>query len=135
MPSKKMRITGWVISVLVFLMLAVVSASGKFVEWEGKTEMFEKMGFSTELMMRIGVLEVILAVLFLVPRASFLAAVLLTGYLGGAVVTHLRVGEPFFFPILVGIVMWTGRGLRRPEVFALAWGTGHSPRSASAAKV
>ena len=127
MPSKAQRITGWVVSVLVSLFLMGPSAVGKFVEWEGKAEMFEKMGVTSELVFKIGVLEIALALLFLIPRTSFLAAILLTGYLGGAVMTHLRIGEPLYFPIILGVVMWIGLGLRRPEIFALA--VGKPPRT------
>jgi multidrug efflux pump subunit AcrB len=126
---KTKRTIGWVLSIFVSLFLIGPSAMGKFVDWEGKTEMFEKMGLTTDLSMKIGVLEVFLAILFLIPRASFLAAILLTGYLGGAVMTHVRVGEPFFFPIIIGIVMWIALGLRRPEVFALAFGSTDRPPS------
>jgi hypothetical protein len=74
-------------------------------------------------MKKIGVVEVIVAVLLLIPRASFVGALLLTAYLGGATATHVRVGEPFFMPILIGVFMWIGYGLRRPEVFSLALGS------------
>lgn len=121
-PSKKQRIAGWVLSCLVAVMLMGPSAMGKFTEWEGKEKMLETMGFSTDLMFKIGILEVALAVLYLIPRTSFLGAILLTGYLGGATVTHVRLNEPFFMPILIGVVMWIGCGLRRPEIFALAAG-------------
>jgi len=122
MPSKKARITGWVLSLLVSLFLIGASGVPKFMEWEGKAEMFDKMGVTTDLIMKIGVLEIALALLFLVPRAGFLAAILLTGYLGGAVMTHVRIGDPFYFPIIIGVVMWISLGLRQPEVFALALG-------------
>lgn len=123
MKSKTKSIVGWVMSGLLSAFLILASASGKFVEWEGKAEMFDKLGFSSELMAKIGVLEVLLAVLILIPRASFLGAILLTAYLGGATVTHLRVGEAFFFPILVGVFLWIALGLRRPEIFSLAIGS------------
>src|SRR5687768_6258982 len=99
-PSKTQRIIGWILSGLVAALLIGPSALGKFIEWEGKEEAFEKMGFTTDLMFKIGILEVLLAVLFLIPRTSFIGAILLTGYLGGATVTHLRVGEPAFVPVL-----------------------------------
>jgi hypothetical protein len=124
--SKKQRIVGWIISGIVGLFLGGPSAIGKFVEWDGKAKMFEHIGFSTELIFQIGILEVVLAMLFVIPRTSFLGAILLTGYLGGATVTHLRVGDPFVMPIIIGIVMWIGLGLRRPEVFSLACGAGTS---------
>ena len=123
MKTSKSKLTGWVLSILLAAFLIGVSATGKFTEWEGKAQMFEKMGFSTDLMFRIGVLEVLTTILFVIPRTGFLGAILLTGYLGGATVTHLRVGDPFFFPVIIGIVMWVALGLRRPEVFSLASGS------------
>lgn len=118
----KSKLAGWILSVLVFLFLVVVSASGKFLDWEGKEEMFAKMGFTTDLMQKIGILEVAFAILFLIPRTAFLGAILLTGYLGGAVVTHLRVNDPAFFPIMIGVVAWIALGLRNPLIFRLALG-------------
>lgn len=120
--SKTKRLIGWILSGLIGLMLIGPSALGKFVEWEGKAQMLEHMGFTSELLMKIGVLEVILAALYLIPRTSFLGAILLTGYLGGATVTHVRLGEPFFMPIVIGIVMWVALALRKPEIFRLANG-------------
>lgn len=67
-------------------------------------------------------IEIAVAILFLIPRTSFVGAILVTGYLGGAVWTHLRVGDPWFFPIIIGVVMWVALGLRRPAIFALASG-------------
>ena len=117
--SSKSQIAGWVLSGLVSVFLAGPSAIGKFVEWEGKAKMFDHIGFTNDVIMKIGVLEIILAILFLIPRTGFLGAILLTGYLGGATVTHVRVGDPYFFPIVLGVVMWIGMGLRRPAVFSL----------------
>lgn len=123
MSSSKKKIAGWVISGLVAALLIGPSAiGGKFLAWEGKEEMFGKMGFTIDLMKKIGVLEVVIAGLYLIPRTSFVASILLVGYLGGAVVTHLRVGEPFFVPVIVGVLVWVGLGLRTPGVFSLAAG-------------
>ena len=127
MTTSKSKLTGWVLSILLTAFLIGASATGKFTEWEGKAQMFEKMGFSTELMFKIGVLEVVIAVLFVIPRTGFPGAILLTGYLGGATVTHLRVGEPVFMPVIIGIVIWVALGLRRPEVFSLAIGSSPAP--------
>jgi hypothetical protein len=123
---------GWGMSILLSLFLIVASAGGKFTEWEGKAEMFDKFGYSPELMTRIGVMEVILALLILIPRIEFVSAILLTAYLGGAVATHVRVDDPFYFPILTGIFLWVAMGLRRPEIFRLAFGT--SSRAAQSHK-
>lgn len=121
--SRKQRIVGWVLSVLLAMLLIGPSAMGKFVEWEGKEEAFAKMGFTTDLMLKIGVVEVIVAILFLIPRTAFVGTILLTGYLGGATVTHLRVADPFFMPVVIGVIAWIAMGLRRPEVFRLAFGS------------
>ena len=120
--SQKLKITGWVLSVLIALFLIVASATGKFTQWEGKSEMFAKMGWTEDVMFKIGIVEVAIAVLFLIPRTSFVAAILLAAYLGGATATHVRVGDPFFFPIIIGVLAWIALGLRRPEVFRLAFG-------------
>lgn len=121
-----MRYIGWGLSALLGLFLIAASAGGKFTEWEGKAEMFEKLGFSLDQMFRIGILEVVITVLFLIPRTGFLGAILLTGYLGGAVVTHLRVGDAFVMPIIMGVVVWIALGLRQPVIFGLAAGHRHS---------
>lgn len=121
MKTSKKRIAGWVLSVLISAFLIVASASGKFLEWEGKAEMFDQLGWTTDVMFKIGVVEVAIAVLFLIPRAAFLGAILLTAYLGGAVSTHVRVEEPFFIPIVIGILAWIALGLRDQRVFATAF--------------
>lgn len=90
--SRQPKIAGWILSVLIALFLIGASAMGKFTQWEGKAEMFAKMGWMEEVMFKIGIVEVTIAILFLIPRTSFVAAILLAAYLGGAVATHLRVG-------------------------------------------
>jgi hypothetical protein len=55
------------------------------------------------------------------PRTAFIAAILLTGYLGGPVATHVRVSDPFFIPIVIDVVAWFALGLRDPRVFTLAF--------------
>lgn len=121
------RRVGWGLSLLLVVFLIGVSAVGKFTEWEGKEAMFAKFGYTTDLMARIGVVEVVLALLLLVPRAGFLAAVLLTGYLGGATATHVRVGDPFYMPPVIGVLVWVAVGLRTPGVFRLAAGLPAAP--------
>ncbi len=120
--SKKLKIAGWTLSVLIALFLIGASAMGKFTQWEGKSEMFAKMGWSEAVMVKIGIVEVVIAILFLIPRTSFVAAILLAAYLGGAVATHVRVGDSFLFPIIIGVVAWISLGLRKPDVFRLALG-------------
>ncbi len=117
----KARLTGWILSGLLSAFLILASASGKFMQWEGKAEMFAKLGWTEDVMFRVGIVEVAIAVLFLIPRTTFIGAILLTGYLGGAVATHVRVADPFFMPIIIGVVAWIALGLRDPRVFTMAF--------------
>jgi hypothetical protein len=121
--SKRRRIVGWILSVLIALFLIGASAMGKFTQWEGKAEMFAGMGWTEDVMVKVGVVEVIIAILFLIPRSAFVAAILISAYLGGAVATHVRVGEPFFFPVIICVAAWIALGLRNPDVFRLALGS------------
>ncbi len=127
MPTKAQQITGWVLTGLVGLFLIVASGIPKFIDFPGKTEMFDKLGITAELSPILGVIEIAVTILFLIPRTSFVGAILVTGYLGGAVWAHLRVGDPWFFPIIIGVIMWIALGLRRPTIFALALGKGNQP--------
>ena len=129
MSPKAQRITGWVLTVLVGIFLIGLSGVGKFTDFPDKEVMFKKIGVPMELSYTLGVIEVAVTLLFLIPRTSFLGAILVTGYLGGAVWTHLRVGDPWYFPIIIGVVMWFALGLRQPTIFALA--LGKSPRPAN----
>ena len=83
---------------------------------------FEKMGLTTQQVFVIGIVEIVIVVLYLIPRTSFLGAILLTGYLGGATFVHVRRQELFIAPIVFGVLLWVGLGLRRPEIFQLAFG-------------
>jgi uncharacterized membrane protein YphA (DoxX/SURF4 family) len=121
--SKKQRIAGWIVSGLIAAFMAF-SASGKFRDFPGKAEMFSHLGWSVDTMKYVGVVEILVAVLFLVPRTAFLGALVLTAYLGGATAAHVRVGDPFFFTIIVGVVVWVGYALRRPDVIKGAFGPG-----------
>jgi hypothetical protein len=124
-PSKVKRRIGWGLSWLVGLFLIGASGVPKFMDWPGKAEMLNHMGIAANLLPRIGVLEILVGVLFLIPRTSFLGAILVTGYLGGAVMTHVRIGDPAFnvvFPGIIGLIMWIGLALRQSAIFSLAFG-------------
>lgn len=126
----KRAIAGWVLSVLITAFL-IFSASGKFLDWEGKEEMLAKMGWTVDTVKAIGVVEVVIALLLLVPRAAFLAAVLLSAYYGGAVATHVRMNDAFWFPIALGVLTWIAVGLRDGRVFDAAFGAPRKVDSAS----
>jgi hypothetical protein len=117
----KKALAGWILSALIALFLIAGSASGKFTEWEGKDEMFVKLGWGKEVMVKIGIVEVAAAILFLIPPTAFIGAILLSAYLGGAVATHVRINDHFFFPIIIGVLVWVALGLRDSRVFANAF--------------
>jgi DoxX-like family len=119
---------------MVGLFLIVAGGVPKFIDWTGKQEMFDKIGVPTNLSFTLGIIEMAVAILFLIPRTSFVGAILVTGYLGGAVWTHLRVGDPWFFPIIIGVIMWVALGLRQPTIFALALGKRLPPTNTEANK-
>ena len=82
-----------------------------------------QLGLPEGLMVTLGVLEAILLLLYLVPRTAILGAILWTGYLGGAILTNLRVGLPLFshvlFPTYVAALLWIPLYLREPRLRAL----------------
>lgn len=116
------RMTGWILSVLLVGFLCF-SASGKlFIDFPDKEKMFAHFGWTLQGMKTVGILEIAFALIFLLPRLGFWGAILLTAYLGGAVTTHMRIGDAWFFPIIIGVLVWVAYGLRQPEVFRLALG-------------
>ena len=86
-------------------------------------EAFAKLGYSISLAIPLGIIEIACIALYLIPRTSVLGAVLLTGYLGGAVATNLRTGAPLFsnvlFPVYVGVLLWGGLYLRDSALQAI----------------
>lgn len=121
-PSRSTgKIVGWVLSGLLTAFM-LFSSVGKFSTFEGKAEMFEKLGWSEAVMFNIGIVEVIIAVMFLIPRTAFFGAILITAYLGGAIATHVRISDSFIFPIIIGVIYWVALGLRDQRIFALAFG-------------
>ena len=81
---------------------------------------FQELGWPLSLSVVLGIIELICVLFYLYPRTSVVGAILLTAYLGGAVVTQLRVGNPLFgetlFPVYVGILVWAGLYLREPRL-------------------
>ena len=116
--SPAARWTGWVLSVLPALLLCF-SASMKFVNPPAVSDSFTHLGWPMRLAIVLGVLEVSVALIYLIPRTAVLGAILCTGYLGGATATTLRVGDSFMGPVILGMVIWLGLYLRDPRVRAL----------------
>jgi hypothetical protein len=120
---------GRVISGLVVLFLAM-DATMKVLEVPVAMEGTEKIGWPVGVVFWLGLLQVACLALYLIPRTALIGAVLWTGYLGGAIATHLRVLDPVFshtlFPIYVAVFLWGGLFLRDARVGALI-----APRSAT----
>lgn len=116
--TKKMLWAGYVLSLLPALLL-LFSAFMKLSKNPQAVEGFKKYGYQDGAIFSIGVLEVLCTLIYLIPRTSVLGAILLTGYMGGAIVTHLRAGEPFVVQMLVGVIIWIGLFLRDSRLRAL----------------
>ena len=81
---------------------------------------FIQYGYPEKVFLPICILEIACAVVYAIPRTSVLGAILLTGYLGGATATHVRIGDPLFFvPAILGVLVWGGLFLRDDRVRAL----------------
>ncbi len=116
--SKKMLWAGHIISALPVLLL-LFSGVMKFVKPASVVEGFVRLGYPESLALGIGIVELACTVVYVIPRTAVLGAILLTGYLGGATATHVRIGEPFFAPIVLGVLVWGGLFLRDARLRAL----------------
>lgn len=121
-PSKGSVWTGRVISALIVLFLLFDSVL-KFMKPAPVVETFAHLGLSISLANPIGIILIVCALLYAIPQTSILGAILLTGYLGGAVCTHLRAGDPLFshvlFPTYMGALLWLAIYLRDTRLRAL----------------
>ncbi len=120
-PSKRVLWTGRVLSALPSLVLLMSASMKLFATQNGETRI-EKTGWQPEVMTKIGVVELCCLVLYLVPQTAVLGAVLLTGYLGGAIATHVHAGDgigKIATPLVVSLVAWAGLYLREPRLKAL----------------
>ena len=116
--SGKIVWVGRVISALVsflFAMSAVMKLKGGPEVVQGMAH----LGLPESLIVPLGILEISCVVIYAIPATSVLGAILLTGYIGGAILAHLRVGDPFFMQIAIGILIWLGLYLRENRLKAL----------------
>jgi len=122
--SKTALWAGRTMSALVILFLAFDIVI-KFVKPAPPpvVEALTHLGWSLDLVPVLGILLLVSTALYAIPITSVLGAILLTGYLGGAIATHLRVGDPLFshvlFPTYLGVLLWGGLYLRDPRLRAL----------------
>jgi hypothetical protein len=117
-PTKTL-VAGYVLTTLVSLFLAFDTVI-KVLMLAPAVQGTAQLGYPANTVVWIGMIELVCLVLYLVPRTSVLGALLLTGYLGGAIATHVRVGSPLLshtlFPIYVALLTWGGLYLREPRL-------------------
>lgn len=117
--SKKMLWGGRIMSALPVLML-LASGVMKLMKPAPLVQEFARLGYAESVILGIGCLELVCTAVYVTPRTSILGAILLTGYLGGATATHVRIGDPsFFIPVVLGVMVWGGLFLRDERLRAL----------------
>lgn len=110
--------TGWVISGLASL-LFLFSAALKVKGGPELAKGLGHLGLPDSMIVPLSILEITCVVVYLIPATSVLGAILLTGYLGGAICTHWRVGDPIYVHIVLGLFIWLGIYLRESRLKAL----------------
>lgn len=117
-PGKRVLWVGWTVTVLVSL-LFLLSASMKVIGGLEVSQGMEHLGLPESMILPLAILELLCVLVYAVPATSVLGAVLLTGYLGGAICSHWRVDDPVLVPIVLGLFVWLGIFLREPRLKAL----------------
>jgi hypothetical protein len=111
--------TGRVISALPALAL-VASGIMKFMPMTPEVEEgLKNIGWSPAAVVPLGITELIVTILYIIPQTSVLGAILITGYMGGAMATHARIGEPFYIQAAIGVLAWLGLYLRDARLRSL----------------
>lgn len=120
-PSKSVKVAIWVGRLLSLLVggALVMSAVMKFKGDPKVTEGMAHLGLPESMIFPLGVLELTCTLLYLIPQTSVLGAVLLAGYMGGAICVHWRVGDPFVSQAAIGVVAWLGIFLRERRLWPL----------------
>jgi len=119
--STKRLWAGRIISVLPALLL-LLDAVMKFIKPAPVVQETVRLGYAESAIIPIGIVLLVCTVLYLIPRTAVLGAILLTGYLGGAVSTHVRMAEGWFaivFPVVFGAILWLGLYLRDDRLRSL----------------
>ena len=120
--AKNWFVTGYVLTALVALFMTFDTVI-KLLQLTPAVQGTVELGYPADRVLWIGIIELVAFGLYLVPRTSVLGALLLTGYLGGAIATHVRVGSPLLshtlFPIYVALMLWGGLYLRETRLHEL----------------
>lgn len=114
--TMKVNLTGLVLTVLVSLFL-LVDGGARLAGFAPYVEGLTRFGYSAALAPWIGLSLLLSTILYTIPRTTVLGAILVTGYLGGATATQVRVGDPWFlFPVVLGVLAWGGLWCRSPRI-------------------
>lgn len=113
--SKKRRITGTVLMVLASVML-IGSAGAKLAHVPKVVTELGAMGFDGNKLVFIAILEILSAVLFLIPTTRLFGLLMVSAYMGGAIATHVGHDQPFIQPAMVLVTFWLGTWLRHPQI-------------------
>jgi len=120
--AKKRSTAGYVLTGLVAAFLTFDTVM-KLLQLAPAVQGTTELGYPAGTVVVIGAIELLCLVLYVIPRTSVLGALLLTGYLGGAIATHVRIGSPLpthtLFPIYVALMVWGGLYLRESRLRAL----------------
>lgn len=122
-PTKASFFTGWTLTILPSALLifsGVMKLVGHFTQAKEMLEGFTHLQIPTKLMLPLGILELSCVAVFLVPKTAVLGAILLTGYMGGAILTHLRMDESVILQVIVGVVIWLAVYFREPRLRMIA---------------
>ena len=114
--SKAALWTGYVMSALPILLI-LFGAIMKLMRHPSVIDGFARAGIPAHLIVPVGAIELVCVVVYAIPRTSILGAILMTGLLGGATLTELRIGDPTTpLPVIVGMLAWGGLYLRDPRL-------------------
>lgn len=113
--SKAAKWTGRIVTGLMTAFM-LIDAAMKVVAVPAVVEATTKLGFPAGAVQPIGLTLLVITALYAIPRTALIGTLGLTAYLGGATATMVHVGQPFFFPVLFGLIAWAGLLLRRPQL-------------------
>ncbi len=118
-PSTAAFVTGWLLTILPAAGL-IFSGVMKLIQPgapEDVAKYLDPIGWKLEQMVGLGILELTCVILYLIPQTAVLGAILVTGYIGGIIATHVRVGDFGIVPfIIIGVLIWLGLFFRYPKL-------------------
>lgn len=121
--AKAKRPWGGIIVSAIPILFLLMDAVGKFFKPEAVVKGTTELGYQESVIIPLGIVLLISTLLYAFPKTAVIGAILLTGYLGGAVATHVRISNPLFthqlFPVYLGILIWLGLFLRDTRLRSL----------------